>query len=61
MPEEDKYTNTLNNVNYSDKKFQDKQEYDILYVNNDKICDKHETFNFDAAKSCPLRKTKKEK
>jgi len=59
MPQEDKYVQTLNNVNYSEDKFRSKQEYDVLYINDNKICEKHETFNFDAAQSCPMKKKSK--
>jgi len=55
MPQEDKYVRTLNNLNYTENKFKSKQEYDLLYTTDDRICEKHETFNFDAVKSCPMK------
>ena len=59
MPQEDKYVQTLNNVNYSEKKFESNKEYDVLHNNDEKICAKHATFNFDAAQSCPMKSKSK--
>lgn len=61
MSEENKYVQTLNNLNYSEDSFKENQEYDILHNNDDKICHKHETFSFEAVNSCQIKKVRKKK
>jgi len=53
---QDNAAQTLVNLNYTNNNFQPIQEYDLLYVTDEKLCTKNYPFNFEASKSCGIRK-----